>query len=113
MTAKQNTPKAPAYLSKESRKWFGQVVASFDLDSHHVKLLTLAAEAWDEKEQARAQVAKSGAVFTDRYNQPREHPSIGTGRQARIAFARLVRDLGLDIESPAEQRPNRVGGQQW
>ena len=113
MTAKQNLPKAPAYLSKETRKWYGQILTEFRLEPHHVRLLVLACEAWDEKESARATVAKSGASYVDRYGQPREHPAVGTGRQARIAFARLVRDLALDIESPAESRPNRIGGQKW
>ena len=110
---KQTTIKPPSYLSKESRDWFASVVDSFDLDQHHVRLRGLACESWDEKEAARAEVAKSGATFTDRYGQPREHPAVGTGRQARIQFARLVRDLGLDIDSPAESRPNRIGGQKW
>ena len=112
-TSKQNNQKAPAYLSKESRKWFASVVDSYDLDPHHIRLLVLACESWDEKEVARAEVAKSGATFVDRYSQPREHPSVGTGRQARVQFARLVRDMGLDIEPPPESRRNRIGGQKW
>ena len=105
--------KPPNYLSKESRKWFSSVVKNFDLESHHLRLLVLACESWDEKEAAREQVAKAGPTFVDRYGQPREHPAIGIGRQARIAFARLIRDLGLDVEAPAESRPNRIGGQKW
>ncbi len=113
MVTKQNSTKAPSYLTKESRKWFNQVVANFDLDSHHIRLLTLAAECWDEASTARKAVEKHGLTFTDRYNQPKERPEVGTARQARIGFARLLRDLALDIESPAESRPNRIGGQKW
>ena len=113
MIMSKNNTTAPSYLSKESREWFGLVATSFELEPHHVRLLVLACEAWDEKESARAEVAKSGETFIDRYGQPREHPAVGTGRQARIQFARLVRDLGLYVESPAESRPNRIGGQKW
>jgi len=109
----RNDTKPPGYLSKESRKWFASVCKNFDLESHHLRLLVLACESWDEKEAARAEVEKSGATYIDRYNQPREHPAVGTGRQARIQFARLVRDLGLDVEAPSESRPNRIGGQRW
>ena len=112
-TMPKTDTKSPAYLSKESRKWFASVVASYELESHHLRLLVLACESWDEKEAAREQVSKAGPTFVDRYGQPREHPAVGTGRQARIQFARLVRDMGLDIESPAESRPNRVGGRKW
>ncbi len=113
MTSKRNNQKAPAYLSKESRKCFASVVDAYDLEPHHIRLLVLACESWDEKEVARAEVAKSGATFTDRYGQPREHPAVGTGRQSRLQFARIVRDMALDVESPAESRPNRIGGQKW
>ena len=112
-TMPKNVSKPPAYLSKEAKKWFASITDSYELESHHVKLLVLACEAWDEKEAARVEVEKSGATFLDRYKQVREHPSINTGRQARIQFARLVRDMGLDIEAPAESRPNRIGGKKW
>ena len=113
MIAKQDTTKAPDYLSRESREWFALITESFQLEPHHLKLLVLAGESWDEKERARAEVEKVGATFIDRYGQPREHPAVGTGRQARIQFARLVRDLGLDVEPPAESRTNRIGGAKW
>jgi len=113
MIAMKDAPKPPAYLSKESRKWFSSIVSNFELDSHHVRLLVLASESWDEKETARIEVEKCGQTYVDRYGQPREHPAVGTGRQARIAFARLVRDLGLDVDSPTEPRPNRIGGTKW
>jgi len=109
---KQTTTKPPSYLSKESRDWFASVMANFDLEPRHVRLLTLAAESWDECQAARAAVAKHGLTFVDRYKQPKERPEVGIARQARIAFARLLRDLALDVDPPPETpRSPRIGGQ--
>jgi hypothetical protein len=58
--------------------------------------LTLA--AWDRAQWAREAIAKHGAVFTDRFGAPRSRPECAIERDARIAFARLVRELRLDVE---------------
>ena len=102
---------APNHLQTETRKWFRQIVSEYELESHHVRLLEMAGSVWDEYEAARKSVAQHGQIFVDRYNQPRERPEVGIARQARIAFARLVRELALDVEPPAPTRPPRTGGQ--
>jgi hypothetical protein len=41
-------PRPPKHLSPASKRWFKDIVASYDgLESRHIRLLTLAAEAWD------------------------------------------------------------------
>lgn len=105
------TKEPPKHLSAAARAWFAEVAASYNLESHHLRLLTLACEAWDEAEAARKIVAKVGLMYMDRYKQPRELPAVGTGRQARITFARLVRELALDVDPPNDSRPPRRGGQ--
>lgn len=40
--------KPPAYLAPATRRWFAEIELAFELESHHVRLLTLAGEAWDE-----------------------------------------------------------------
>jgi phage terminase small subunit len=99
--------KAPANLTKPSRSWWRSVMADYALEPHHVRLLTLAAEAWARAAEAREQLAADGAVYYDRFGQPRAHPSVGIERDARIAFARLVRELDLDTERAPEARPPR------
>jgi hypothetical protein len=50
-------------------------------------------------------------VYVDRFQQPRARPEISIERDSRIAFARLVRELALDLAPPDEPgRPPRVGG---
>jgi hypothetical protein len=83
------------------------VLREFDLDEHHVRLLTLAAEAWDRTQGAREAVALHGAVYEDRFGQPRAHPEVAIERDSRIAFARLLRELDLDGEPGPDPRPPR------
>lgn len=93
-------PRAPAHLQKATRDWFVGVMADYVLEPHHVRLLTLAAEAWDRSQQAREALA-TGLTFTDRFGAPHARPEIAIERDSRTAFARLVRELDLDTEPPA------------
>jgi len=47
-------PKAPAHLRPATQKWWRSVLADFDLEDHHLRLLQLAAEAWDQAQGARS-----------------------------------------------------------
>jgi len=77
------------------------VVTTYVLEAHHRRLLTLAAEAWDRTCQAREALAEHGLVFEDRFGQPHARPEVGIERDSRLAFARLLRELDLDVEPPA------------
>ncbi len=99
----KTTHKPPKHLSAASAAWFVQVVEGFDMDHHHVRLLTLACEAWDRAQQSREALAVNGLTYTDRFDQPHSRPEVAIERDSRIAFARLVRELGLD----AAQEPSR------
>lgn len=95
--------KAPLHLKKQTAEWWLSVMADYQLEPHHVRLLTLAAEAWDRGVQARELLAEMGLTFDDRFKQPHARPEVGIERDSRIAFARLTRELGLDYE--IENRP--------
>ena len=101
MTADQRT-KAPAHLKAATRRWFDSVLEDFDLEQHDVRLLTLSAEAWDRGQQAREALAKEGLTFNDRFGQPHARPEVAIERDARIAFARLLRELALSVDPPEE-----------
>ena len=96
----KNTPKPPDYLRPEARQWFASVVADYELQSHHVRLLTLAAESWDRGQQARELLEQEGIVVAGREGS-KPHPAIAIERDARTAFARLIAQLSLDVEEPA------------
>ena len=88
----------------------------YDLEEHHSRLLTMACEARDRAGEAREIMAKDRIVIGGREAAARPHPCIAIERDSRIAFARLVAQLNLDAELPAEpgmraaQRSTRPGG---
>lgn len=101
--------KPPAHLSAEMCAWVATVQAEFDLAAHHERLLVLAAETWDQADRARKRLAKEGEYVEDRFGQLRQHPAVPVLRDARAAFARLTREIGLD-DSDASTRPPRIAG---
>src|SRR4030042_578428 len=101
---KKEKKRIPKHLKSSTKKWFREIIETYELESHHVKLLTLAAEAWDRCQDARKAITKHGSVFIDKFGQPKARPEIAIERDARIAFARLLRELNLS-ETPDENRP--------
>jgi hypothetical protein len=85
------------------------VVEEYELEPHHVKLLTLAAEAWDRCASARAVLDAEGLTYTDRFGAPRARPEVAIERDNRIAFCRCLRELDLDVETRPDPRPPRGG----
>lgn len=101
------TDAPPSHLRPETKAWFATICGEFDLEDHHKRLLTLAAESWDRCTQAREALAKHGVTYVDRFGCPHARPEVAMERDSRIAFARLLRELNLDVDSPAENRPPR------
>ena len=99
-------PKAPAHLKEPTRAWWRNVVREWSLEEHHVRVLTLAAEAYDRATDAQALIARDGLVVSGREGGVRPHPAVGIRRDAETSFARLLRELDLDTEAPGN---NRVG----
>lgn len=101
--------KIPAYLRAETRKWLRQILADFDLESHHFRILIRTAEAWDRGEQARELLAEHGLTVTDRYGTPKAHPAVQIERDSRLHFFRGIRELALDgVDTPEGPRPPRT-----
>jgi P27 family predicted phage terminase small subunit len=99
-------PPPPDHLSEAMRAWWQQVVAEFDLDPHHLKLLEAAADAWDRMASARAAVIAEGLTVTTKHG-VKKHPAVDIERDSRIAFSRILRELDLDepVPSPAAYVP--------
>ena len=108
--------KTPPALRPETRAWWLTVVGGWAMEPHHLKLLEAACRELDRAEEARLALKKAGgAVFIDRWGQPKESPWRKIEREARISYARLLREMNLDVEPPsAPARPpilSRNGGQ--
>ena len=93
---------APKYLKAKTREWFESVIKDYELEPHHIRLLTMAAESWDEAQAAREVVAKEGLTYIDRFDCPKARPEVAIERDCRTSFARLLRELCLDIDPPKE-----------
>jgi phage terminase small subunit len=99
----------PNHLRPDTAAWWQAVAADYTLEAHHLRILTLAAESWDRGVEAREAIARHGTVYVDRFDQPRARPEVAIERDSRIAFARLVRELALDLDPPDEAgRPPRL-----
>src|SRR5258708_352925 len=68
--------RTPAHLRAETRRWFEHVTEEFELEQHHIRLLTLAGEAWDRCTQAREAIEEHGLTVEDRFGFPRPRPEI-------------------------------------
>ena len=98
----QRISESPQHLRPDTAAWYEAVLREFDLEEHHKRLLRMACEAWDAAQAAREAVAKHGMVYDDRFGQPRLRPEVNVERDARISFARLLRELAIDVVEPGE-----------
>ena len=110
--------KAPAHLRAATARWWIAVQKDFDLEPHHVRLLTLAATAWDRAEAAREVI---GRVHPDTepalamlksegfsYQGYVDIFDAGRAIEAETAKIRAIRDsqlLVLAIGTPGDDAP--------
>jgi P27 family predicted phage terminase small subunit len=106
---KKRVPTPPYHLSTRCKAWWKSVVRDFELEDHHLHLLRLCAEALDRCEEARAILGEDGITFRDDRGNVRSHPAVQIEKDARIAVARLLRELSLDADAaPDAPRPVRT-----
>ena len=107
---RRETPQAPSHLRPETRRWWAQIASEWQLETHHLQLLTLAAEALDRAREAREAIERDGAYFPSADGPPKKHPALSIERDAMITHARLMRELNLDDEPAPDVRPPRPPG---
>lgn len=97
---------SPPHLAPETAIWWRMIIEEFALEPHHLRLLRLACEAWDRCQQAREILSRDGLVTQTESGSFKAHPCVGIERDARLAFARLLRELDLDADAaPVLVRP--------
>ena len=96
----------PPHLSPSARQWWQATVEMYVLQDHHLRLLRLTCEAWDRSQQAREVLDREGLTVRGAEGGLKTHPAVAIERDSRLAVARLVRELDLDLEPPA---PDRFG----
>ena len=70
----EQTP--PTHLSKATAEWWASVMAEYSLEQHHVRLLTLACEAYDSATEASEVLRREGEIFIDRFDQPKPRSEV-------------------------------------
>jgi P27 family predicted phage terminase small subunit len=88
----------PSYVSADMKAWWREVTGRYRLVEHQLKLLEAACSAWDRMTAARKEVEAEGLSYRDSKNHRRPNPAVAIERDSRIAFARLVREMGLSTE---------------
>jgi phage terminase small subunit len=102
-------PRAPAHLAPATRTWFTSVCRDYVLEQHHLRLLQAAGECWDRLQEARQTLARDGLTIATGDGGLKAHPCVAIERDARIGFARLIRELDLDVEAPVSTRSGPPG----
>ncbi len=64
MTVQASGIRAPSHLAAATRRWWEQLHRDYQLEEHHSRLATLAAEAWDRGQEAREAMELMGRLFT-------------------------------------------------
>ena len=100
--AKRRPPTPPRPLGKAGRRLWRSVHESYELESHERELLLEACTVLDTIDQLQAVVDRDGPTTLGSAQQVVAHPCLLECRQQRIAFARLVGQLGLpDVDGSA------------
>jgi phage terminase small subunit len=95
----------PSYLQPATKEWFRTVIADFEMEAHHVRLLTAACECWDRMQLARQAIKTHGLTMKDpKTGAERARPEINIERDCKIVFMKLLRELNLS-ERPPDSRP--------
>lgn len=102
--------KPPKYLSKAAKAWWTEINDTYVLEAAQVLTLTECATAWDRCQQAREALEAAGSLtFEDRFGRPQVRPEVGIERDSRLAYARLMRELNLEVGA-SESRPPYLKG---
>lgn len=109
-TTKQANDGAPSHLSKESAEFYRKTVADYELDDHHLLLLTKAMEAQDLAEKCRKILDEEGLTYTDRFGAPRARPEAKILNDSRNAVKNIFRELGFDLADDNNSRPPLIAG---
>ena len=104
-------PGAPRHLAtRQARRLWRSTVEGFTLEPHHLALLEEACVCVDRLVAARREIDARGLIVDDRYGAPKANPAVAIERDARIALARLLRELQLgdDADLDSSIRPPRA-----
>ena len=104
---KRKSEKPPKHLLKGGRQLWNDIETEFDLEAHQFEILRLLCETLDRLELCRKQLRKDGMFSVNRFGETRPHCGLKEERENKVLFARLARELNLDLELPESRKPRR------
>jgi phage terminase small subunit len=105
MGAADHLPGPPKGLRPAQRRLWREIVAAFELETHHLRILASACFELDRAEAAEETIATEGEYLTNaRSHAVKPHPAGQVARSARLAAARLLRELGLEDDVQVDVR---------
>lgn len=102
---------APSHLSPAMKEFYKRIVSDYDLEPHRLRLLKQACECFDRAESARLEIETNGITFKDKFGQLKPNPACKIETENKTLFARLLREMRLDIDSPNDSRLPRITGE--
>jgi len=98
----------PKHLRPETQAWWELAIATRDFEEHEMRVLLVACETLDRREQAREALKKHGLTFTDAKGMVRQRPEVCIERDCSAAFLRAVRALRLDPPPHDTRNPGMI-----
>jgi phage terminase small subunit len=92
----------PRHVSRASRSWLEHLLADFTWTPSEWRLAILAAETFDRAATARRSLSREGLTITSPRGEVKPHPCVPIVRDATALAARLVAQLGLDVQEDDE-----------
>jgi hypothetical protein len=97
MANKQSPQRVPSGLTGSGRSLWRSLVADFELEEHELAILKEACRTAESIDKLQAVVDEDGVLNTSPQG-VRAHPALVELRQQRLAFAKLVGQLGKPVE---------------
>jgi len=96
-------PPPPKHLAVPERRLWTAIIRENLFDSEAaLSILRSTLEAHQRARTCRETVDREGAIYRDRFDQPKPHPLIAAERDARAAFVAGMRALNLDLIGEAK-----------
>jgi hypothetical protein len=93
-------------LSAEMKPPWTDTVAENCFEAHELRILQVACESWDRKEQAGKSILEHGLSYEDAKGMIRQRPEVMVEANARAAFVRCLDKLKLS--EPDEDDRNQI-----
>ena len=98
----------PSGLGTNGKRFWKKVLTEFQLvDSHDLERLSMCAKCLDVIHEAETRLSVDGLFVENRYGTSTEHPGCKMVRDNKLLFVKIIRELGLDLNTAEPSRPPR------